>query len=177
MAAPPPPTAAERGCGLIVGARATHELIELIELIGGRDVICVYRDTDAYQRIVALCRVGSTDLGAHLVRRGLAIAFTRYAQDYTADEAVARTDRVGAWEGNFIPPTNYRAGETSSVAGAQRAPATGNASCTIKGNINREGQRIYHMLGDPFYARTNPEATFCSEAEAEAAGFRRAGRP
>lgn len=156
------------------GAQATHELTELVS---GSDVICVYRDTDAYQRIVALCRVGSTDLGAHLVRRGLAIAFTRYAQDYSPDEAVARAERVGGWQGSFTAPSNYRAGETNSVAGAQRTPVPTDGRCVIRGNINRQGERIYHMPGDPFYNRTNPEATFCSEAEAEAAGFRRAGRP
>lgn len=155
------------------GAHATRELAELTS---GRDVICSYRDTDVYQRIVAQCRVGTTDLGAHLVRRGLAIAFMRYSQDYAPDEAVARSERVGAWEGNFIPPTNYRAGETNSVAAAQRAPTSGNSTCVIKGNINRAGERIYHMPGDPFYGRTNAEAMFCSEAEAEAAGFRRAGQ-
>ncbi len=159
--------------GLVAcGAQATHELTELI---ADREVICIYRDIDAYQRIVALCRVGTTDLGAHLVRRGLAIAFTRYAQDYVPDEAVARADRVGAWQGSFTAPANYRAGESDGIAAAQRAPSQG--ECTIKGNINREGERIYHMPGDPFYNRTNPEATFCSEAEAVAAGFRRAGRP
>lgn len=155
------------------GAHATRELAELTS---DREVICSYRDTDAFQRIVALCRVGSTDLGAHLVRRGLAIAFTRYSQDYSPDETVARAERVGAWDGNFIPPTNYRAGETNSVAGAQRTPTQGNAACVIKGNINRAGERIYHMPTDRYYGRTNAEAMFCSEAEAVAAGFRRAGQ-
>ncbi len=155
------------------GAHATRELAELTS---NHEVICSYRDTDAYQRIVALCRVGSTDLGAHLVRRGLAIAFIRYSQDYSPDGAVARAERRGAWEGNFIPPTNYRAGETNSVAGAQRAPTGSNAACVIKGNINRAGVRIYHMPIDPFYGRTNAEAMFCSEGEAIAAGFRRAGQ-
>lgn len=156
------------------GAHATRELTELVS---GRDVICSYRDTDAYQRIVALCRVGTTDLGAHLVRRGLAIAFTRYSQDYSPDEAVGRAERVGAWEGSFTKPSNYRAWETDSIAAAQRAPTGPEATCTIKGNINRSGERIYHMPTDPYYGRTNAEATFCSEAEAQAAGFRRAGRP
>lgn len=154
------------------GAAATHELTQLV---ADEEVICVYRDTDAYERIVAVCRAGATDLGAALVRRGLAVAFTRYSADYIRDEEIARERRSGAWDGNFTPPTNYRAGETAGVASAQRTTADA-GSCAIKGNINREGERIYHMPGDPFYARTNPEAMFCSEAEAEAAGFRRAGR-
>lgn len=156
------------------GARATHELTGLI---GDNDVICVQRDIDVYQRVVAVCRVGATDLGATMVRRGHATAFTRYAQDYVPDEALARTERIGAWDGSFIPPSNYRAGERDSVAGAQRSQAPVTGACVIKGNINRNGERIYHLPNDPYYSRTNPEAMFCSEDEARAAGFRHAGEP
>ncbi|ESY72619.1 succinoglycan biosynthesis protein exoI [Mesorhizobium sp. LNHC252B00] len=52
--------------------------------------------------------------------------------------------------------------------------------CDIKGNISiNSGQRIYHMPGQEFYSRTiiRPEfgeRWFCSEAEAQAAGWRRA---
>ena len=155
------------------GARATHELDDMI---GNHQVVCIYRDTDAYNRTVALCRVGALDLGASLVRKGLAVAFTRYALDYSPDEAEARANRVGAWAGSFTSPTDYRAGESDSVAVAQRTTADG-GTCLIKGNINREGERIYHMPTDPYYRWTNPEAMFCTEAEAQAAGFRRAGRP
>ena len=49
--------------------------------------------------------------------------------------------------------------------------------CRIKGNINRRGERIYHMPGSRWYARTKispqkGERWFCSEAEARAAGWR-----
>lgn len=46
----------------------------------------------------------------------------------------------------------------------------------IKGNIRHDGERIYHMPGDPAYDRVNPEQRFATAEEAEAAGFRRAGR-
>lgn len=48
----------------------------------------------------------------------------------------------------------------------------------IKGNVNREGERIYHTpWGDRFYERTRidgkkGERWFCSEKEATEAGFR-----
>ncbi|MGH2587464.1 MAG: hypothetical protein ACRDJE_21315 [Dehalococcoidia bacterium] len=45
----------------------------------------------------------------------------------------------------------------------------------IKGNVNREGEKIYHVPGDPNYERTRAEQTFATAEEAEAAGFRRAG--
>lgn len=48
---------------------------------------------------------------------------------------------------------------------------------TIKGNIRADGEKIYHMPQDPAYERTNAEEMFATVEEAEAAGFRRAGRP
>ncbi len=50
------------------------------------------------------------------------------------------------------------------------------AACLIKGNINRRGERIYHVPGSKWYARTKinrpGERWFCSEEEAIAAGWR-----
>ncbi len=54
------------------------------------------------------------------------------------------------------------------------------ANCFIKGNISiNTGQRIYHVPGQRLYAETQisprrGERWFCSEAEARAAGWRRA---
>ena len=53
--------------------------------------------------------------------------------------------------------------------------------CRIKGNINRKGERIYHMPGQQAYSvtRISPgagERWFCSETEAIAAGWRKALR-
>lgn len=45
--------------------------------------------------------------------------------------------------------------------------------CTIKGNINSQGEKIYHMPGQRFYGATQPEKWFCTEDEARRAGFRR----
>jgi hypothetical protein len=60
------------------------------------------------------------------------------------------------------------------------AQASRAASCNIKGNISIDtGERIYHMPGQKYYNRTRispqyGEHWFCSEAEAQAAGWRRA---
>ncbi|MBI4389132.1 MAG: hypothetical protein HY580_03045 [Nitrospinae bacterium] len=50
--------------------------------------------------------------------------------------------------------------------------------CDIKGNINPNGERIYHVRGDAWYGKTvvdrsRGERWFCSEAEAKAEGWRR----
>jgi len=57
----------------------------------------------------------------------------------------------------------------------------------IKGNVNGRGERIYHKPGDQTYDRVNMarcdhnmcakgKRWFCSDAEAEAAGWRHALR-
>jgi hypothetical protein len=61
--------------------------------------------------------------------------------------------------------------------GGAQAAAPAAAERTIKGNVRTDGEKIYHLPGDPSYERTNAERWFESVAEAEAAGFRRAGRP
>lgn len=50
-----------------------------------------------------------------------------------------------------------------------------NKNFSIKGNKNSRGEKIYHMPGQQFYDKTNAEETFCSEADAKAAGYRAAG--
>jgi hypothetical protein len=50
------------------------------------------------------------------------------------------------------------------------------AGAPVKGNLSTSGERIYHVPGGQFYARTNPEACFATEEAAAAAGFRRSQR-
>lgn len=51
--------------------------------------------------------------------------------------------------------------------------------CNIKGNVSTKGERIYHVPGQEYYDETviqssHGEQWFCSEAEARAAGWRKA---
>ena len=46
----------------------------------------------------------------------------------------------------------------------------------IKGNINKNGEKIYHMPGGAYYDSTIPEEWFKTEREAQAAGFRKSSR-
>ena len=159
------------------GERATRALRALID---GQSVSCRQTDTDRYGRVVAVCHRGEVDLNAAMVREGWAVAFVEYATDYVAEEAQAKRERRGIWGGKFVVPAAYRKG---AQQGENRPrPATTQAQdCSIKGNIAKSGERIYHVPGDPFYSRTKVdqgagERWFCSEQEAQAAGWRRASR-
>jgi hypothetical protein len=67
------------------------------------------------------------------------------------------------------PPSRRRAGKVPVVQSI--APAS--SGCAIKGNRGSNGW-IYHLPGMPFYERTRAEQMFCSEADAQSAGYRRA---
>lgn len=144
-------------------------------LAGGRNAVCTMRDIDRYGRVVATCAVGGSDLGATLVRDGAALAYRRYSTAYVAEEALAVKARLGIWSGDLVAPEQARRMGRPEVSDAA-APE----GCRIKGNVSASG-RIYHLPGQEFYDRTRisperGERWFCDEAEARAAGWRRARR-
>jgi len=152
--------------------RAAHALAEKI---GGRNVVCEKQTRDRYERIVGVCHVNGENLNAWLVAEGWALAYRRYSRLYVVQEDAARRARKGVWRTSFVKPWNARRGETL----AQRTiPAR---RCAIKGNVSPDGERIYHVPGGYYYGQTHidkaqGERWFCSEAEAKAAGWRRASR-
>lgn len=74
-----------------------------------RVVSCFEEDTDRYGRMVARCEGDGEDVGAWLVRQGLAVRYARYAGNaYRAEEAAARQDRAGVWAGRFTNPEDWR---------------------------------------------------------------------
>lgn len=83
----------------------------------------------------------------------------------------ARHARVGIWATAFETPWDFRS-KRWAVA-QQNAPD----GCPIKGNISKNGERIYHTPWSHAYGRTAIDAEagerwFCSEADAIAAGWR-----
>jgi len=146
--------------------------LALDERIAGRPVACTEKDRDRYGRIVAVCRAGDLDINAWLVAEGWALAYRRYSTDYVDEEAAAGAARKGVWRGTFVPPWDWRRGRRLE------AVATESGDCRIKGNVSSKGERIYHVPGGRFYERTRIDTSkgerwFCSEAEAQAAGWRR----
>jgi endonuclease YncB( thermonuclease family) len=150
------------------GPEATRALRSAI---AGRDVNCQPLTLDRYGRTVARCFVGNFDLQADLVRRGLAWAFVKYSSDYVPEEAEARAANRGVWQAETQTAWDYRA--TRWVEFDNSAPE----GCPIKGNVNRLGERIYHLPWGRDYVKVKMDLTkgkrwFCSEGDAEAAGWR-----
>ncbi|MBK8457575.1 MAG: thermonuclease family protein [Phyllobacteriaceae bacterium] len=78
---------------------------ELKRLIGGQKVVCDGWERDKYNRLLASCRAGATDLNASMVANGWAVAYGGYA----AEEAAARQAKRGLWAGTFDRPSSWRA--------------------------------------------------------------------
>jgi endonuclease YncB( thermonuclease family) len=180
--------AAKWECGTVARDR-------LIKQIDGRPIECNPTGKDRYARTLAVCSVAGEDLNAWMVREGWALAFIRYSTAYVKEEDKARTAQRGLWSGAFIAPWDWRHRDKgTTILGALSVPITAQKQllepvsaegapshdCIIKGNVNREGERIYHMPGGNSYAKINMDVPgkrwFCSEDEAKAAGWRPAKR-
>lgn len=161
----------EQGQVWACGAWVTDQVTTLFS---GRQAHCEAVTTDRYNRIVARCTVKGEDIGHTLVSEGLAFAYRKYAQDYVFAEKSAAVRDVGLHASRVQNPSQFR--KTRAVG---RAPQDRN--CKIKGNISREGTRIFHTPGQRYYERTairpeNGERWFCSTQDAQAAGWRAAKR-
>ncbi len=182
-------------CGIVARDR-------IAGLVADTEVGCQPRERDNYGRLIARCSVGGQDLGATLIAEGLAWAYLRFSRRYADGEAAAREAGVGLWQGEAQAAWHYRAGpwtpasgraptadveperEENAVrvvavvpAGAPLEGAGAPAGCSIKGNISARGERVYHVPGSRWYARTvietgTGERWFCDAGEAEAAGWR-----
>jgi endonuclease YncB( thermonuclease family) len=176
------------------GAAARDELIKHTE---NKSWTCHPRQTvDRRGRTVARCDVDGEDIQKWLVRNGWALAYARVSHDYDADEKEAREAKAGMWQGAFIAPWDWRIrNKKTTVLGATKPPENANAillasasgpvapspDCTIKGNVNRSGECIYHKPTSRWYAQIKMHVSkgtrwFCSVDDAEAAGCRETRR-
>lgn len=171
-----------KGAPWACGAEASARMAELV---AGQEVRCEGRGQDRYGRLVAICRAQGLDVGRAMVEAGLAVVLPNGAEAYGALEAQVRKAGWGLWAGTFDRPSDWRAGHKAEEPLPPAAPRIaaqpareqvyrGALGCTIKGNHSWSGEWIYHLPGTEHYAETRPEAWFCTEREALAAGYRRA---
>jgi endonuclease YncB( thermonuclease family) len=170
---------------------------ELIKHTDNKSWTCHTRQViDRRGRTVARCEVDGEDIQKWLVRNGWALSYTRVSHDYDADEKEAREAKAGMWQGAFIAPWDWRVrNKKTTVLGATKPPPNANAillasasgsvapspDCTIKGNVNRSGECIYHKPTSRWYAQIKMHISkgtrwFCSVDDAEAAGCRETRR-
>ena len=173
---------------------------QLAKLIGGRQVRCddLGADPTAKKRHLGVCKIEgeTTSLSQLLVDKGFALNIEASATGrFKTDEARARDDRQGLWKGCFVAPEEFRRGKKDGALLGGSCPADRDkeirealfpdelampSGCSIKGKFAVRARvtgnvGIYHLQGCRSYpALTKPDRWFCSEEDAQAAGFRRA---
>ncbi len=144
----------------------------------------ITKNRDRYGRLLAYVFIkqedgGFLDLNAELVSQGYAHAYTRFPfsriEEFRGLERKAREAGRGLWGNSGEQPK----GQDSPSPQGQ--PYESGGKCQIKGNINARGKKIYHLPGQRYYGKTKiderkGERWFCTEEEAKAAGWGKAGQ-
>ncbi|WP_338472632.1 thermonuclease family protein [Niallia sp. XMNu-256] len=153
-------------------------------------------DRDKYGRLLYYLYIDGKSVQEELLRNGLArVAYvyapnTKYVDQYYAIQKEAQKKGVGIWsienyarEDGFykeVAEGTQKSTNSSSEKNRQTSPSP-SKTCDIKGNISSSGEKIYHMPGQQYYEVTQidlskGEQYFCSQKEAEQAGFRASQR-
>ncbi|MBI5452847.1 thermonuclease family protein [Candidatus Gottesmanbacteria bacterium] len=164
-------------CFGIEASKKNKELVEGKTVRLEKDIT----DRDKYSRLLRYVWVDDPLAGSgqvlfvnlELVKQGFANSYSyppdiKYQKEFLAAETEAREAERGLWKACPVVAT-----PTIKV---QEAPRSG---CDIKGNISTSGEKIYHLSGCGSYAKTQidekrGERWFCSEKEAQEAGWRKA---
>jgi endonuclease YncB( thermonuclease family)/methylphosphotriester-DNA--protein-cysteine methyltransferase len=149
----------------------------LSDLVFGKQVTVIYSKMDKYRRVVGKVMLGGKDVNIEQIKAGLAWHYKKYEEEqppedrvsYAKAEQEARVAKRGLWEEpNPTPPGEYRQKVKLDRWGPP--PPEG----TVIGNKN---SKKYHRPDCPGYrdmAERNRDF-FKTVAEAEAAGYKRAG--
>jgi endonuclease YncB( thermonuclease family) len=171
---------------------------QLISLIGKRGVHCEDRGPDkGFRRWhLGTCTADgeSLSLNQQLVQKGFALDVETGGK-FKADETAAKDHAVGLWKGCFAAPSDFRRGDkTRPLLGAAcrtdkdreiRAvlfptETVAPPGCVIKGKFAVRARvtgnvGVYLLQSCRTYETLiRPERWFCSEEDAQAAGFRKA---
>jgi endonuclease YncB( thermonuclease family)/methylphosphotriester-DNA--protein-cysteine methyltransferase len=149
----------------------------LSDLVFGKQVTVIYSKMDKYRRVVGKVMLDGKDINIEQIKAGMAWHYKKYEDEqppedrvsYAKAEQEARASKLGLWqEPNPTPPGEYRQKVKIDRWGAP--PPEG----TVIGNKN---SKKYHRPDCPGYrdmAERN-RVFFKTVADAEAAGYKRAG--
>jgi endonuclease YncB( thermonuclease family) len=87
-------------------AAAVRDLQTLVDQ--GPATCQVVGDPDVFGRVLGRCDINGQSLNEAYVRRGFAVARRNESTDYVAAEAAAKERKAGLWQGQFVPPAEFR---------------------------------------------------------------------
>ena len=156
-------------CFGIEASKKNKELVEGKTVRLEKDIT----DRDKYNRLLRYVWVGSVFVNLELVKQGFATSYSyppdiKFQKEILAAEEEAREAKRGLWKACPV-----------SIAPTVQIQEPNKSECNIKGNISTSGEKIYHLPGCGSYTKTQidekrGERWFCSEKEAQEAGWRKA---
>lgn len=160
------------------------------QLFAGQDKVYLEFDVsyrDKYKRLLAYVYTqDGISVQEQLLKNGLArVAYiydpnTRHVDRFKSIQKTAQQSALGIWSvedyvtnRGFDKEAYYVTKDVSvdDPTKVEDKNITNQNRCDIKGNINAKGNKIYHMPGQRDYDNTIAEEMFCTEKEAEDAGF------
>lgn len=150
-------------CGLM----AKQFLVKLIKSASNLDLVDYYSNTsfrcvdlefDSNNTLVGNCSVNALSLNAGMVLFGYAFPLN---SAYSLEFDDAKQFNKGLLGFTKIMPWEYKNAQLGITS----------ENCSIKGNINSKGKKLYHIAGSNNYDMIKPEAVFCSVEEAIVAGY------
>ncbi|NMB92520.1 MAG: thermonuclease family protein [Parcubacteria group bacterium] len=159
-------------CFGVEASKKNKELVEGKRVRLEKDV----SETDKYGRLLRYVYADDIFVNDYLVRQGYAYASTfppdvKYQDKFVEAQKEARENNRGLW--------SACSGLQQTTISLSPINSSSNSQCLIKGNINSEGEKIYHLPDCPDYEKTKidesrGERWFCTEEEAIKAGWRKA---
>jgi micrococcal nuclease len=185
------------------GSAGYAEATELNRSLVYEKKVTLVKDTsevDRYDRLLRYVFVGDVFVNNEMVRAGYAssgswLPDTACDSQFEKTYQTAKANMVGLWMPTktakpYVPPTpTLNTNKSGVVSGSEGGNSSASScpngcteppsGCLIKGNINSEGVKIYHVPGGGSYNVTKitpskGERWFCTEAEAVANGWRKA---
>jgi len=148
--------------------------VYLRKFVGSNTVTCrpVWQDSDDV--VHARCRMKGLDLAADMATRGYALIPPNGPRAYVLNRNEGRTRGAGLWSGLYMAPWDWRAGKRLNEW------ISDNRGCSIKGDIEQDGARVFHLPSDRSFEAVRIQADkgerwFCSQEEALGAGWVWAG--
>jgi hypothetical protein len=147
------------------------------------------------KRHLGICTLEGEMASLNQLAIGQGFAMNSATGGFGADETAAKADRKGIWKGCFVAPADFRLGKKDGALLGSACAADKDREiravlfpehpampprCTIKAKFAVRARvtghvGIYHLQGCRSYpALTRPDRWFCTEDDAQAAGFRRA---
>jgi micrococcal nuclease len=160
----------------------------LKQKIGGKNIRIAadttQTDRDKYNRLLRYIYLDGEDIGQSIIYNGYGYEYTynipyAHQNTYKSAQSDAEKQNRGLWAPGVCKESSATKNSSNTTTIDQTPQEQTN--CNIKGNISWGGEKIYHVPGQQYYESTKidtayGEKWFCTEEEAQSAGWRRSKR-